>query len=282
MSEPIHLEQVSAHTVAAIDPRLGSNAAAVVLEDFIVLVDAGMRPFAARLFKQTLEGRFRLPVKYACVTHYHHDHTFSLAGLKDVTLFASAQLAENMRTSPDWTPEAFERWRQGEEDGGQWLAEAEFIIPPLLFHGRLDILDKGSAVQFHHTGGHTSDSVYGYFPAEKVLFAADLLFSGRFPFAGDTGCDPEKWMAALRTWLTLDIEKVIPGHGPVADLQEVKRVLEFLETMKVNTLETIAAGGADIEIPLPDVYPVTEHAAWFAERTRIRWFEFYKMNPDHG
>jgi hypothetical protein len=44
MNDPIHLQQVSKSTVAAIDPRLGSNAAALILDDFIVAVDAGMRP----------------------------------------------------------------------------------------------------------------------------------------------------------------------------------------------------------------------------------------------
>lgn len=63
MSEPIYLKKVSPHTVAAIDHRLNSNVAAVILDDFIVLVDVGMRPYAARLLRKTLEAEFNLPVK---------------------------------------------------------------------------------------------------------------------------------------------------------------------------------------------------------------------------
>jgi len=51
-----------------------------------------------------------------------------------------------------------------------------------------------------------------------VLFAGDLLFAGKFPYAADDTCDPEAWIATLKTWLGMDILHVIPGHGPVTDL----------------------------------------------------------------
>ena len=72
------LQRVTESTVAAIDPRLVSNAAAVVLGDFVVVVDAGMRPYASRLLREALEDTFQRPVKFVCVTHYHADHTFGL------------------------------------------------------------------------------------------------------------------------------------------------------------------------------------------------------------
>ncbi len=275
MSDPIHLQQVSKSTVAAIDPRLASNAAAIILDDFIVAVDAGMRPFAARLFRAALEDTYHRPVKYLCVTHYHHDHTFSLKPFKDVTLFASSQIVENLKNSPDWSPEAFERWKNDDPLGGDWLDEVEFIIPMLLFYQRMDIINQDKTVEFHLSGGHTSCSVYGYYPDEQVLFAADLLFAGKFPFAGDGTNDPERWISTLKTWLKMDIAKVVPGHGPVTDLDEVRKQLEFLETMKHNTFEAIKAGKDFSEIDLPSVYPVGEKEKWFAEKTQKRFYEYY-------
>jgi glyoxylase-like metal-dependent hydrolase (beta-lactamase superfamily II) len=276
MCDPIRLQQVTENTVAAIDPRLVSNAAAVIMDDFIVAVDVGMRPDASRLFRATLEETFQRPVKFVCVTHYHADHTFGLRPFKDVTLFASRQIVDTFAQSPDWNPDARERWKQNDPDGGEWLDEVEFVLPQLLFQQGLDIAGGDDLVEFHHSGGHTSCSVYGYYPREKVLLAGDLIFSGRFPFAGDGTADPEAWMSTLRTWLEMEIEHVIPGHGPVSDADEIARQLEFFEILKRNTLQAITADGDHRDIVLPTVYPSIAEDEWFTGRTLERWYAYYR------
>ena len=253
MGNSITLQQVSKSTVAAIDPRLTSNCGAVLLDDFILAIDAGMRPYAARMFRETLEETYQRPVKYVCVTHYHQDHVFGLSAFKDVTLFGSAQIAENLKKSPDWSQEAFERRKKDDPAAAEWLDTVEFIIPPVLFHERMEIYNRDKVIEFIHSGGHTSCSVYGYYADEKILFSGDLIFAEKFPYAGDITCDPERWMDTLKTWLEMDIEHVIPGHGIVTGPGEIRKQLEFLETMKENTLKAINAGKDFPDIELPTV-----------------------------
>ena len=276
MGDPVQLQRVSESTVAAIDPRLVSNAAAVVLGDFIVAVDVGMRPYASALFRAALEETFQRPVKFVCVTHYHADHTFGLRPFKDVTLFASRQIVDTFAQSPDWSPEARARWKRDDPEGGEWLDEVEFVRPQLLFQQELEIAGGDDLVEFHHSGGHTSCSVYGYYPREKVLLAGDLIFAGRFPFAGDGTADPEAWMSTLKTWLEMDIEHVIPGHGPVSDVGEIGRQLEFFEILKRNTLQAIKAGGDHRDIILPTVYPPSAEDGWFVAKTLERCYAYYR------
>jgi glyoxylase-like metal-dependent hydrolase (beta-lactamase superfamily II) len=273
-TDGIALQRVTQSTVAAIDPRLQSNAAAAVFEGFIVAVDVGMRPYAARLFREALESTYRRPVRFACVTHYHADHAFGLQAFKDVTLFGSRRLAEVLERSPDWSPEACARLKQDDPEGGEWLHEVELVVPSLRFDGRMDIVNKGRSVEFRHAGGHTDCSVYGFLPDEKVLFAGDLIFAGGFPFAGDPTMDPEVWMATLRTWTSMAIEHVIPGHGPVSGPGEIVRQLEFFETLKRNTIEAIEAGRDCEDIVLPSIYPIGDKV-WFAEKTVQRWHAYY-------
>ena len=272
---PVALQKVSGHTLAAIDKRLASNPAAILLEDYCVVVDAGMRPDTARLFRSALEETSHLPVRFLCVTHYHADHVFGLAPFKDVTLFGSARVMENMKRSPDWSSEALAKWKTNDPGAGEWLDQVEFILPTLLFEKRLDICNGGKTVEFHHSGGHTNCSVYGYFPEEAVLFAGDLLFAGKFPYAADDTCDPEAWIATLKTWLGMDILHVIPGHGPVTDLGEVRTALAFFESLKENTLLAIKQDRGYHEIQIPAVYPVGEKESGLMEKTRKRWFEYY-------
>jgi len=86
-----------------------------------VVVDAGMRPDAAYLFRSALEETSHLPVRFLCVTHYHADHVFGLAPFKDVTLFGSARVMENMKRSPDWSSEALAKWKTNDPEAGEWL-----------------------------------------------------------------------------------------------------------------------------------------------------------------
>jgi cyclase len=270
------LQRVSQNTVAAIDPRLVSNAAAVILDDFIVAVDVGMRPQASRLFRTALEETFQRPVKFVCVTHHHADHTFGLRAFKDATVFASRKIVDSLAQSADWSPEARARWKQDDPDGGEWLDEVEFVQPQLLFQQELEIMGGDDLVEFRHSGGHTSCSVYGYYPREKVLLAGDLIFAGRFPFAGDSTADPETWMSTLKNWLEMDIEQVIPGHGPVSGVDEIDRQLEFFEILKRNTLEAIKTGRDHRDIVLPTVYPPAPEDEWFTGRTLEHWYAYYR------
>jgi cyclase len=264
------LQRVSESTVAVIDPRLVSNAAAVVMDDFIVAVDAGMRPAAARLFRTALEESFGRPVKYLCVTHHHADHTFGLAAFKDVAIVASAEIAGALEQSPARSPEALAAWKQNDPDGGAWLDEVEPVMPSLLFHGGLDIVGGDKVVEFRHSGGHTSCSVYGYVPDERVLLAGDLVFAGMFPFAGDETADPEVWMSILRAWQGLEIDHVIPGHGPVTGAEEIAGYLEFFEALKRNTFAAIAAGLGPAGIVVPPGYPAAARPE-VVGRTEARW-----------
>ena len=272
----VALLRVTESTVAAIDPRLVSNAAAVVLDDFVVAVDAGMRPHASRLFRAALEETFQRSVKFVCVTHYHADHTFGLQTFKDATVFASRRIVDTLGQSPDWSPEARQRWKQDDPDGGEWLDEVELVMPQILFQRKLEIAGGDDVVEFHHSGGHTSCSVYGYYPREKVLLAGDLIFAGGFPFAGDETTDPEIWISTLKTLLEMDIEHVIPGHGPVSGAAEIGRQLEFFEILKRNTLQAIKAGGDHRDIVPPTVYPPAAEDEWFMAKTLERWYEYYR------
>ena len=274
----IALQRVTESTVAAVDPRLRSNAAAVVFDDFIVAVDVGMRPHASRLFRESLEAAFGRPVRFACVTHKHADHTFGLTAFKDVTLFSSRRLAEALETTSDFTPEVRAAWKKEDPEGGDWLDEVELVVPSLRFEGRLDIANGGRVVEFRHSGGHTACSVWGYLPGEKVLFAGDLIFAGMLPFAADETVDPEVWISTLRSWTGMAIDHVIPGHGPVSGPEEIARELGFLETLKKNTLEAIGAGRGPEGIVAPVVYPPDDRPER-AEMVARRWHAYYSAIP---
>src|SRR5512139_322706 len=150
----IHFEiqQVSQRTIAVIDEQLASNASAILLDDYIVAIDATMRPDTSHAFRSMLEEKYRRPVKYLCVTHYHGDHVFGLKSFRDVTLFASAYIIGNMqrRMSSDWAPQALEARTQQDPSAAEWIDEVEFIFPSVLLHQRIDLVNRDRCIEFHY------------------------------------------------------------------------------------------------------------------------------------
>ncbi len=270
---------VSTRTAAVTEPELRSNAGAVALDHFIVAIDPTMIPSAARTFRQKLEGQFGLPVKFLLVTHYHADHVFGMAPFEDTCIVGSTELIANIlkRKDTEWSPEAIARWKQNNpsEDMG-WLDEVEILVPTLGFRDRLEIRDGNQVVEIIHTGGHTDCSTYTYVPHERVLFAGDLMFARGFPYAGDPSCDPERWMDAFREMLSLDFDKLVPGHGPVVERDEVEKHLAFFEALRDATRDAIAAGKGPEAITVPEFYGLDEQDAWVKKVTLAHWHKFYQ------
>jgi cyclase len=94
------------------------------------------------------------------------------------------------------------------------------------------LMDVGG-VHLHliHVGGHTPESIVVWLPTEKVLFAGDLIFAGRSPFLAsvtkfDTLVKALKWLPSLGA------EVIVPGHGPLCDVDEVVIQINYLESTK--------------------------------------------------
>lgn len=76
---------------------------------------------------------------------------------------------------------------------------------------------------------HTTGDLMVYVPEARTLFAGDILFIGSTPvmWAGPV----ENWLHALDLILDLQVDTIIPGHGPITDkdgVREVKAYWEFV------------------------------------------------------
>jgi cyclase len=124
---------------------------------------------------------------------------------------------------------------------------------------RLPDITVGSALTVHvgdrrvdllHPGApaHTFGDLVAWVPAERVLFAGDLLFAGLTPlvFMGSlTGALTSlDWLAAFAP------DVVVPGHGPVLAGDEIERVLEDHRRYYRFVLALAEKGMAEGQTPL--------------------------------
>lgn len=84
---------------------------------------------------------------------------------------------------------------------------------------RLQLIEVGPA--------HTLGDLMVYIPDAKTLFAGDILFIGSTPvmWAGPV----ENWIKALDLILDLDVQTIVPGHGPITDKEGVRTVKTYWE-----------------------------------------------------
>jgi len=164
------------------------------------------------------------PVRYIVNTHSDGDHIFGNQVFPDdaeivVTEAASTQMTQE---HADLTASLFDESRRPESVLHPVAAlTQEFDIHPVrvrpadtTFCGEKEITVGGVEVQLHELGpAHTVGDAIAYLPAQKVLFAGDLLtrdivkvtWSGSIP----------NWITALERIRAFGAEIVVAGHGPV-------------------------------------------------------------------
>ena len=206
----------------------GGNVAASVGEDGILLVDdmyAGMVP----KLLATLKGVSDKPVRIVLNTHFHGDHiqgnkvfhnTAVIIGQENI---AKRLIANNKPTAPTL-------------DG----------IPSVTFADRITLSFNGEEIQMiHFANSHTDTDSIVYFTKSKVLHLGDMFFFGMFPAVYSQGGGDIKQL--VRSIETIVAEfpadtKVIPGHGDLATMQDLKNYLLMLKETIAIVETNIKAG----------------------------------------
>jgi cyclase len=96
-----------------------------------------------------------------------------------------------------------------------------------------------------------------HLPEDGILFAGDLVLVDHIPWVGHG--DPEAWQERITDLEKLEpVQKIVPGHGPVADRDAVSKMRETLlemialaEVPDTNALEHVQVPEAWREWGLP-------------------------------
>jgi glyoxylase-like metal-dependent hydrolase (beta-lactamase superfamily II) len=196
-----------------------------------VLIDAQFSlADAHRLVATILESKKTLTTVY--VTHYHPDHYFGFAVIKQA--FPRAKLvalpgavAEIKKT---WKPK-LDQWRPMYGD----LVPARPELPVAL--GGKTILLEGQTLEIRGpVQGDSADNTYVWIPSLKTVIAGDIVYSGVHPWTADTTASSRKaWMATLDELAALAPEVVIAGHKDPKlgnDASSIKATRGYLEAFE--------------------------------------------------
>ena len=81
--------------------------------------------------------------------------------------------------------------------------------------------------------GHTDGDLVAYFPRRKLLVTGDLFTGLREPHVDEEfGGSLRGLQAALERALTLDVERIVPGHSDVTDRAALEHVVAYLRALE--------------------------------------------------
>jgi cyclase len=114
-------------------------------------------------------------------------------------------------------------------------------LPDTTFDGRFVLQVGDKEVHLIEVGpAHTKGDVIVYVPSDRVVYTGDILFMGSHPVVWDGPID--NWIRACDRILELDVDVVVPGHGPLTSKLGVEQTKGYWRRVQQVVAETEAAG----------------------------------------
>ena len=241
-----------------------SNAGLIVDGDQSLLVDT---LFDRRITREMLETMRRAAPEARRIgtvvnTHGNGDHCYGNGELPGAEIIGSRGCVEDLAAAPPSRNATLMRAaRVVEALGGAgrvagrvcsalglktvaWLVDAapfalplfeafeftgnDVVLPTRIFTDRLSLRVGDRRVELMDLGpAHTLGDTVVHLPAERVLFTGDLLFKDAHPLIWQGPVS--SWIRACDTLLELDVDTVVPGHGPLTDLSGIRETKGYLE-----------------------------------------------------
>ena len=218
----------------------GGNIAALSGSDGVLLVDDEFGPLADKIRAALRAAGAVQPVRFVINTHYHQDHTdgnlaFAQGG-------ATVIAHENLRV----------RLASGGTAGNGGKISVTFkpadpgALPLITYQSELTLNLDGERVRVHHyAGAHTDGDSVVFFENAHAVHMGDIFVRYGFPFIDVTGGGSVRGMIAACQDVLRSVpadEKVIPGHGELAGVADLREYLKMLTDTSALIAKAIAAG----------------------------------------
>jgi cyclase len=215
----------------------GGNIAASVGDDGVVIVDDQYAPLADKIAAALKNiGATDKPVRFVINTHYHGDHTGGNMpfATKGATVIAQDNVRKRLETGS-------KAGNGGSLSMDQKPAEKD-ALPIITFDHDVTVHLNGEDIRaLHFPAGHTDGDAIIFFPKANVVHMGDDYVRYGFPFIDVTSGGSVQGMIAacdkVIALLPADV-KVIPGHGQISNLNEVR---DYLKMLKETTAAVEAA-----------------------------------------
>jgi glyoxylase-like metal-dependent hydrolase (beta-lactamase superfamily II) len=237
--------------------RIG-NAGVIAGKRGALVIDSGVSWRHGRALLAAARRVSPQPVRGLLLTHVRQEFVFGAAAFQEagVPVLMHPAAAALMRARCEGCLKTLQRVLGADEMQGSRVVQPDESIEagsPALAEaiGRpLQLLTFGA--QAHSSGPGDVALLDG---PSGTLFAGGLLDADTIPDVQDA--DFAGWRAALAALRGLPIQRIVPGHGPLAPAALIGRIAAYLDALEARTAALLAAG-----TPLSEVADATELPAF--------------------
>lgn len=207
----------------------GGNIGVLNGQDGLLIVDDQYAELSDKISAALEEISDGKELKYILNTHYHGDHTGGNENLSANGATIVAQENVKKRLSTTFYSAFWDREVEAKPESF-WPNETFKDVKKMKFNDEL--------IEIHHApNGHTDGDVLVYFKSSNVIHAGDLFVRYGYPFVDiAAGGSIDGIIRAQNNILKLanDDTKIIPGHGELATVEDVKELRDMLmQTRKI-------------------------------------------------
>jgi len=211
----------------------GGNIGVSAGSDGILIVDDQYAPLAEKI-RSALQGINSGKLRFVLNTHFHGDHT---GGNPTFGAEAPVIAQENVRKRLE--SGSVIRGNKTEPMTGPGL-------PVITYQDSVSVHFNGEEIRvIHYPHGHTDGDSVIFFTKSNVVHMGDDFFAARFPFVDlESGGSVQGMIAGVEKVLAQvpADAKVIPGHGPLSTVADLKSYHHMLVETSSHIQKRIKAG----------------------------------------
>jgi len=220
----------------------GGNIGLCVGEDGTFMIDDQYAPLTGKILAAIDEITDR-PVEFLVNTHWHGDHVGGNENMAGEGAVIVAHENARQRMSTEQFSSTF---------NSTTPPSPAAALPVITFTESMTFHYNGDDINiFHVENAHTDGDGIVHFRNNNVFHMGDTFFNGMYPYIDvDAGGSINGIIAAVGAVLDRanGNSKIIPGHGPLSGVEELKAYRSMLIDIRDNVVAMMKAGKTKDEI----------------------------------
>ncbi|WP_126456202.1 MBL fold metallo-hydrolase [Sulfuriflexus mobilis] len=205
-----------------------SNITFFITRSSVVVVDPGSSARIGRMAINEIKKITNKPVTHVINSHFHPDHWLGNQAFSELMPPPKIIAHPNMKVMANKTSESAIKRLNNLTKGAH--ADTRAVLPNTLVNGGEELNIGGLTFKLiHPRHAHTTGDLMVYVPELKTIVTGDVFFYKRTP--GLQHASTKGNAQALDKLIELDIDHVIPGHGPITNKHGLNYMRNYLSLL---------------------------------------------------
>jgi cyclase len=248
----------------------GANVGCILTDVGAIVVDTPLIPADGKAWA-TEVAKITDKVLYVFNTDHHRAHIMGNQYF-DAPVIAHEEAWREISSYKDTFIDRTKNIFKKQPEIAAQFDEIKLKKPEITFTGRLYLKKGGREIQFVYLGGHTPATSGVWLPSERILFTGDVVVVGEHPSLGQSVS--KEWLEVLTRLRKSSLTCLVPGHGPLCNVEATEPVSEYIRTMRTKVRSQYRSGRTKSESAVVinqmiDYFPYRQGDKSFVEK-RIR------------